>query len=138
MEQTGDCNTVLFVEDEVLVRLSVADALRQAGLTVLEAANADEARTILASGVYAIGVVVTGTEAPRSIDGAALLRHARQRHPQIGIVILSAAPANVPNAVDADLSLAKPHSAQRLIKEIQHLLAARCGNGSRKVNAGYN
>jgi CheY-like chemotaxis protein len=43
---------VLLVEDEVVVRVMLADELRQSGLQVFEAANADEAierreRTIL-------------------------------------------------------------------------------------------
>ena len=39
--QTG--STILVVEDEVLVRMMIADELRNAGYTVLEASNADEA-----------------------------------------------------------------------------------------------
>jgi CheY-like chemotaxis protein len=38
--------TVLVVEDDVLIRLSPADALRIAGLTVVEAATADEALAV--------------------------------------------------------------------------------------------
>ena len=39
--------TVLVVEDDVLVRLLIADVLREAGLCVVEAANADEALACL-------------------------------------------------------------------------------------------
>lgn len=41
--------TVLVVEDEVLIRLLIADELRNQGIHVLEASNADEALTILES-----------------------------------------------------------------------------------------
>ena len=39
----GDELTVLVVEDEPLVRMSIVDQLTDDGMTVLEAANADEA-----------------------------------------------------------------------------------------------
>jgi len=39
--------TVLIVEDEVLIRLLMADELRSQGIHVLEASNAEEALTIL-------------------------------------------------------------------------------------------
>jgi CheY-like chemotaxis protein len=39
--------TTLFVEDEVLVRMPIAQYLRDCGYRVIEAANADEAMTVL-------------------------------------------------------------------------------------------
>ena len=39
--------TVLIVEDEILIRMLLSEALRQAGYTVIEAADADEALTVL-------------------------------------------------------------------------------------------
>jgi DNA-binding response OmpR family regulator len=138
MEQKGDSSAVLLVEDEVLVRLSVADDLRQAGFTVLEAANADEAGTILDSRADTIGVVVTDIQMPGSMDGAALVRVVRQQHAGIGIIVLSAAHSSVLKTVEADTVLAKPHSPRQLIKEIRQLLAARSSNGSRDSNAGHN
>ena len=41
-------STILVVEDEVLVRMMIADELRNAGYTVLEASSADEALEVLA------------------------------------------------------------------------------------------
>jgi CheY-like chemotaxis protein len=49
--------TVLLVEDEVLIRLMIADELRSQGLQVLEASNADEALTILESSLGGAFVV---------------------------------------------------------------------------------
>jgi CheY-like chemotaxis protein len=39
--------TVLLVEDEVLLRLAVAEYLRDCGYKVIEAVNADEAAMVL-------------------------------------------------------------------------------------------
>jgi hypothetical protein len=41
VSRTGWSGVVLVVEDEVLLRLMVADELRRNGLSVVEAANAD-------------------------------------------------------------------------------------------------
>ena len=54
---------VLVVEDEMLLRMVVADCLDEAGFTVLEAANADEAVTVLAAGLK-VHAVVTDVEMP--------------------------------------------------------------------------
>jgi CheY-like chemotaxis protein len=43
----GEHNTVLVVEDEVLIRIIAADALEDSGFKVLEAANAAEALKML-------------------------------------------------------------------------------------------
>jgi CheY-like chemotaxis protein len=42
--------TVLVVEDEILVRMLITDSLRDAGFTVIEADNADEALSVLRGG----------------------------------------------------------------------------------------
>jgi CheY-like chemotaxis protein len=47
--EASDIRTVLVVEDEVLVRLIIAEELRSAGFQVIEAANADEALAVLAN-----------------------------------------------------------------------------------------
>src|SRR5258708_121655 len=46
----AQARTVLVVEDEVLIRMMTADALRDAGLRVIEARTADEALQHLRSG----------------------------------------------------------------------------------------
>lgn len=68
--------TVLVVEDDVLIRLSVADALRSAGLDVIEAATGDEALTVLASSAT-VDLVFTDIQMPGSTDGLELAQIAR-------------------------------------------------------------
>jgi CheY-like chemotaxis protein len=60
--------TNLLVEDEVLIRMMLADELRGRGFNVLEAQNADEALTLLQSGVP-VGLVLTDVQLPGSLDG---------------------------------------------------------------------
>jgi DNA-binding response OmpR family regulator len=136
MEQQGERRSILLVEDEVLVRLSIADELRQAGLTVLEAANADEASTILESHSERVGVVLTDVQLPGSMDGLALARLVRSRYPAIRLVVLSGADPKLLTSMNADAVFTKPHVSTHLVRQIKLLLQNRTDNGSRNSNAG--
>jgi CheY-like chemotaxis protein len=54
---------ILVVEDDILVRLTAADYLRDAGNTVIEAANAAEALDVFMSG-EPVDVVFTDVQMP--------------------------------------------------------------------------
>jgi DNA-binding response OmpR family regulator len=138
MEQHGDRRSVLLVEDEVLVRLSIADELRQAGLTVLEAANADEASTVLESHAQRVGLVLTDIQMPGRIDGSGLVRVVRERYPDVRVIVLSGAQPDKLTEVGADAVLAKPHSTVELVAHIKRLLGGNATNGSRNSNARHN
>ena len=84
--------TVLLVEDEVLIRLMVADELRGQGLQVLEASNADEAIAILESSLP-VHLLFTDVRMPGPIDGIALAKLAQARFPQLKLIIASSSPA---------------------------------------------
>lgn len=58
--------TILVVDDEILLRLSIADEFRAYGYAVVEAANADEALSILQSGTV-IHAVFTDVRMPGSM-----------------------------------------------------------------------
>ena len=137
MEQHGNRRSVLLVEDEVLVRLSIADELRQAGLTVLEAANADEASTILQSRAQWVGLVLTDIQMPGAIDGRGLVRLVRERYPDVHVIVLSGALPDNLKGIEADAVLAKPHSANELVGHIRRLLGDDATNGSRNSNARH-
>jgi CheY-like chemotaxis protein len=81
-------HTVLIVEDEMLIRLDAAEMIRKAGYTVVEAANADEAITILESR-FDITVVFTDVQMPGSMDGLKLAAAIRGRWPPIKIIATS-------------------------------------------------
>lgn len=80
---------VLVVDDEVLIRLVVADTLRDEGYSVIEAASGDEAYELLAAGVPA-DLMVTDINMPGQLDGIALARAARTLRPELLIVFSSA------------------------------------------------
>lgn len=79
---------VLVVEDEPLVRMGIVDHLQEQGFTVLEAANADEAITILSQNTT-IQILFTDIDMPGEMDGIRLAAAVRERWPPIRIVITS-------------------------------------------------
>lgn len=83
-----DKTTVLVVEDEILLRMVLADKLRDDGYTVIEAANADEALSILQSNTT-VGLVVTDRNMPGDLDGGALARRIRREHRGLKVVMVS-------------------------------------------------
>ena len=79
---------VLIVEDDVLIRVLLADELRDAGLRVIEAANADEALSIFEAGAQ-VDLLFTDVQMPGSIDGVELARRIKTIHPALPIILTS-------------------------------------------------
>jgi CheY-like chemotaxis protein len=80
---------VLVVEDEVLIRMAVAAALRNVGLHALEARDADEAMTVLHAGIVP-DVLFTDVRMPGSMDGLKLAALVESMFPHMHIIISSA------------------------------------------------
>jgi CheY-like chemotaxis protein len=78
----------LVVEDECLIRLHAVDMIREAGFETIEAANADQAISILETRAD-ITAVFTDVQMPGSMDGLKLARAIRGRWPPIKIVATS-------------------------------------------------
>ena len=78
---------ILVVEDEVLVRLAVAQHLRRAGYEVMEARNADEALRLLEKAD--VDAVFSDIAVPGSIDGLQLADWLGKYRPEVGIVLTS-------------------------------------------------
>ncbi|MBS0530792.1 MAG: response regulator [Proteobacteria bacterium] len=112
---------VLIVEDEVLIRMEAIEMIRDAGFEVVEAADADEAVTILEARTDIVALF-TDIQMPGSMDGLKLARAVRDRWPPIKIL---AASGNVKLSPD-DLPsggqfLQKPYTGQQ-IKQALHKL----------------
>jgi CheY-like chemotaxis protein len=112
--------TILLVEDEVLVRMSLAEELRSAGYVVLEASNADEALDVLRS--QRVRVVISDIRMPGRLDGVELARAIRAQHPEIKIVLASAESFSASHWADHDGFFLKPYDARRLIEHVKNLL----------------
>jgi two-component system, response regulator PdtaR len=119
---------ILVVEDEVLVRLDVAEALRVMDYTVLEAASADEARTVF-GGIDAIDLVFSDINMPGSQNGAELAQWIAANHPQTPIILTSgirpALEAAAAGCAGIVAIIDKPYDNDAVEKEIRAVLARR-------------
>jgi CheY-like chemotaxis protein len=70
--------TVLVLDSDVLVRMPIARYLRDCGYRVLEAANVDEAMTVLLKDDIQVDVVLSDVEMPGSMKRAGRNRNARR------------------------------------------------------------
>jgi CheY-like chemotaxis protein len=119
--------TVLVVEDEVLLRLVIAEYLRDCGYKVIEAADADEAVLVLKQPDLVVDVLFTDIEMPGAMDGFALAQWSRSNRPGLEVILTG----TVPGAVNAAANLCKegplpkPYEPQSVHDRIRRLLAAR-------------
>ncbi|MGN6308613.1 MAG: response regulator [Xanthobacteraceae bacterium] len=88
--QEAKPKTVLLVEDEVLIRIPVAESLRDTGYEVIEAGNADEAVIIVNSGIH-IDLVISDVQMPGQMNGRALVKYLTLERPDMPIILASGA-----------------------------------------------
>ena len=79
---------ILVVEDEPVIRLYIAEALRDLGAMVVEAGTADEAWTYLATGGN-VDLVFTDHRMPGSMTGTELAIRIRQTYPSLRVLLTS-------------------------------------------------
>jgi two-component system, response regulator PdtaR len=86
---TGPKNMlVLIVDDEPLIRQVASDVLEEEGFDVVEAADAEEALSVLRAR-NDVGVLFTDVNMPRALDGLDLAELVNERWPAINLVITS-------------------------------------------------
>ena len=110
---------VMIVEDEVLVRFPIAEALRAVGLQVIEASSADEAWSYLLSG-QTVDLIFSDLQMPGSIDGLELTRRVQERLGQIIVVLTSGRRSE--RSPDHPHFLAKPYRLGNVVALITSLL----------------
>lgn len=114
--------TVLLVEDQVLIRLMLADELRNHGIQVLEASNADEALTILKS-TLPVHLLFTDVRMPGDMDGIALAKFARAHCPNLKVIMASSHAPEEPVRGLADAFLSKPFDLPKTLEQVEQFLA---------------
>lgn len=118
--------TVLVVEDDVLVRLVISDYLRECGYRVYEAVNADEALAVLQSPKVSIDIVFSDVLMPGDMDGFGLARWIRSNKPHVQVVLTAGVERSAEIAAtlcESGPLLEKPYPPQGVVDRIRRLAA---------------
>jgi CheY-like chemotaxis protein len=115
---------ILLVDDEIPIRELLAEVLRDAGLDVVEARNADEAMRVL-SGHAKVDILLTDVQMPGKLDGVDLARNARHLQANMPVMIISAylhrAADRTKGMIPTPLLVSKPYSLQSVVHQVQQL-----------------
>jgi len=120
---------VLVAEDEILIRMAIADCLRNAGMVVVEAASADEARVVLLA-VGEIDAVFSDVNMPAMRDGIGLAMWMAMHLSDVPVILTSgntnaaqaAAIAACPNVTDY---VAKPYACPDIERLLRQRISGR-------------
>lgn len=119
--------TVLVLEDEVILRVAVAEHLRSCGFKVVEAGNGAEAQALILAGVRP-DLVFSDITMP-GMDGIAFVRWLAESGVDAPVVMASGLQASLDAAKTAcaniSLFVNKPYEHDRLADQFRALLAAR-------------
>jgi CheY-like chemotaxis protein len=111
---------VLIAEDEVLVALSLSATLEDRGFRVTLARNGLEA--IQADEADPADILVTDMRMP-VMDGASLIRHIRERRPDLPIIVMTGYSSSIPAEEPGQLTvLVKPFKTDSLTVAVGELL----------------
>jgi DNA-binding NtrC family response regulator len=128
-EPSPEFPSVLVVEDEILIRIALADSLQDCGIKVLEAGNAlDAIRILEADGT--IELVFSDISMPGGMDGTALAQWVHAHRPGVPVLLTS---GNRPSSQNSALEFAneqffaKPYNMPSVIACIRDAVGARRG-----------
>jgi CheY-like chemotaxis protein len=122
---------VLLVEDEGLIRLTLAETLEDAGYTVVEAGSGDEACALL-NHKDQFDVLLTDIQMPGSADGIDVARSFHELHPGRPVVFMTGRPdmmGRVGRLEPSEILLRKPFGSAQMLTALETLLvqAAQLG-----------
>ena len=114
---------ILIVEDEFLIRLTLAEVLADEGYTVMEAETADEAVKLIEQSPD-IDVLLTDIQLPGQLDGRGLVQHVRQTKPDLPVIFMTGRPDTIgPQGPGArELYVAKPYLPSEICAAVRKML----------------
>jgi CheY-like chemotaxis protein len=121
-----EIHTVLVVEDETMVRMPIAEYLRDCGYNVVEASDASEAMAAMNSD-DAVSLVFTDVRMPGKMDGFGLAEWFRSHYPNVPVLLNSRynGGRSLPAAsVPGTRFIEKPYSQTQVARRIAALLAS--------------
>ena len=128
--QGGGQETILVVEDNEGVRLTVVELLQQSGYTVLIAEDGDRAMQVLQRGVSP-DLIFTDVVMPGRVKSTDLATWARAQNPPVPVLFTSGHTRDILSSnhlLSADIHLlSKPYSPDALTQRVRRVLSARQG-----------
>lgn len=117
---------IMVVEDDPLVRLVLAENLRDAGFFAIESANAAEALAYIGA-ASPVDLVISDVRMPGPLDGVALARQLKSTHPLLPVILTS---SDFPswNITDSWSFIRKPYHPAQVIAEVIKTLGLRQSN----------
>ena len=113
----------MIVEDELLLRLDLANQLHSAGFEIIEAQSGDEAVKILATNID-VDLILTDIRMPGQVDGLGLVSFVKRQERRIKVILLSAY-VEADSDSPADASFAKPVRIEALLAKVRQLLTRK-------------
>lgn len=118
---------ILIVEDETLIRMSIALEFEMAGISALDVASADEALELLEAGKL-VSAVVTDIRMPGKMDGWGLIQWMGKHMPHTPVIVTSGYPLDPKNDVPPVTAvLSKPYDIAKIITLLRSLHGPESG-----------
>jgi DNA-binding response OmpR family regulator len=115
---------VLLIEDDFLLRATMAAALRNDGFEVIEAEDGDAA-SVLIGGPDGFDLLLTDVHMPGRVDGIGAAALARARYPGIPVIIvsgISGANGRSTGFKPTAVFMPKPYVAEEIILAVRGML----------------
>jgi DNA-binding response OmpR family regulator len=123
--------TIMVLEPDVLIRMTVADYLRECGYAVIEGIAASDVGKVLGSG-RSLDVVLADVQLAGDVDGFSLARRIRQTHASVDVILTSGitGAANKSREVCEDGPIGKPYHPKDIEARIKSLMERRRSSGN--------
>ena len=120
---------VLLLDDDALVLVTLAEALRDAGFVVGQARNAEEAANWLVHHTPP-QLLVADLDLGDGGNGRKVALSARDLQPELPIIFISGLPANRSLVTAGEVFIAKPFLPDRLVAAIRTKVTPRASHGA--------
>ncbi|MCW5713546.1 MAG: response regulator [Bauldia sp.] len=125
---TPDFGIIMVADGDVLVRLAIAQYLRDCGYRVVEAASSDDVALVLDRSEVPVELVMCDIEIPGDRNGFALSHWMQEHHPDVDLMLVGsdAAAANAAaDLCDRGPFLARPYEPKDVLIRIQTMFEER-------------
>jgi len=121
----GHRGTILLAEGDVLIRMPLAEYLRECGYRVVEATTSEEAKLALGDPKAEVSVVVSSLQLAG--DGFGISNWVKQHRPELNVLLTGTLRRAVEVAAGlcSDDSTPTPLEPQLLLRRIRQMLATR-------------